>query len=105
MALLVIALGAVMVSLPAAARGIGGRLKPAEWSLLSTAAVVGGTVIAQFGLAMLAAPTVLRALGVDAIADACDRAIAPLTPFGDAGGWVALGLLGLSAAAGGHRFW
>src|SRR5712691_566056 len=53
-----------VLALPAWARPAGRRLPPSEWSRLAATALVGGALAVETGLALLAAPTVLRAARV-----------------------------------------
>ncbi|MGH9152481.1 MAG: M48 family metalloprotease, partial [Acidimicrobiales bacterium] len=86
MAPLLLAGGLVLASLPAVLRRLGRRLGPAEWARLCLAALVSGAALVELGAALWAAPTLLRAMGVPALAMACDRLLGPLLPLGAAGG-------------------
>lgn len=67
------------------------RLPPAEWAQLSLALLVFGAVAFETALVLLGAPTVLRALGVPALADICQRMLGDLVPGGPVVGWWAAG--------------
>jgi hypothetical protein len=87
---LVLLLGSVtLLALPGIARRAGRQLEPAEWARLCLFALVGGAVAAEAAFLLVAAPTVLRAAGVPALAAACERMLQPLTPGGPATGWAA----------------
>lgn len=101
MVLPLILAGLALAALPGLARPIGRRLPPAEWSQLTFLGLIGGTIVIEAGLILLAAPTVLRSFDVGALADACSRLAGPLVPFGDVGGWVAAALAAGTAVAGG----
>lgn len=105
MASALVAAGLLLLALPVAARSVGRRIPSPEWARLCVAALFGGVLLVEVGLVLLAAPTVLRALGVPALAQACDRLVGPLTPLGATGGWTAalLAVLGATAAVQGWR--
>lgn len=86
MAPLLLAGGLILVSLPAVLRPVGRRLGPAEWARLCLSALVAGAALVELGAVLWAAPTLLRALGVPALATACERLLGPLLPLGAAGG-------------------
>ena len=86
MAPLLLAGGLVLASLPAVLRRLGRRLGPAEWARLCLTALVSGAALVELGALLWAAPTLLRAMGVPALAMACDRLLGPLLPLGAAGG-------------------
>lgn len=89
MAPVLIAAGLLLLGLPAAGRPVGRRIRSGEWARLCLAALLGGVVLVEVGLVLLAAPTVLRAAGVPALAQACGRLVGPLVPLGPVGGWAA----------------
>lgn len=97
MALALVVFGLLMVSLPALCRRGGRQLRSYEWARLSAGGLVAGVVVVEVGLILLAMPTVLRAAGVEALAAACGRVVAPLIPFGEIGGWISAGLALLTA--------
>lgn len=97
MALALVAFGLLLASLPALCRRGGRRLGAREWARLSVGGLVAGVVLVEVGLVLLALPTVLRALGVEAFAAACGRVLAPLIPFGVVGGWVSAALAACTA--------
>jgi len=105
--LLIGALG--LLVLPGATRRLGRRLAPAEWARLCGLALLAGVVVLEVTALLYAAPTVLRAVGVHALAEACERALGPLVPGGPAAGWtaaaaaVALPVLVLRAGAQARR--
>lgn len=92
MASALVVFGMLLASLPALCRRAGKRLDSREWARLSVGGLVAGVVLVEVGLVLLALPTMLRALGVEAFAAACGRVLAPLVPFGVVGGWVSAAL-------------
>jgi Zn-dependent protease with chaperone function len=100
--LLLIVGGFALLVLPAVLRSVGRRLTPAEWSRLCATALVGGALTVEAGAILYAAPTVLRAVGVDALASACERMLGHFAPGGLWAGWAsAVGALTIAALAGG----
>jgi hypothetical protein len=92
MASSLVLIGLGVAALPALLRRLGRRLAPSEWAQLTFIALVGAGVLVEAGLILVAAPTVLRSIGMGVLADACDRLVGPLTPLGDGVGWVAAAL-------------
>lgn len=90
-----VAVALALLALPGVVEGLGRRLAPSEWARLCIAALAGGALLLELALVLRAAPAVLRALGVPALASACERLLGPLTVGGAPVGWVA----GLGAAA------
>lgn len=78
-----------LLALPGAARRLGRRLAPAEWSRLCVAALVGGALAIELSVLLYAAPTVLRFIGVAGLADICERALGAFLPGGARLGWPA----------------
>lgn len=89
MAPLLLAGGLLLASLPAVLRRLGRRLGPTEWARLCLTALVSGASLVELGAVLWAAPTLLRVMGVPALAMACDRLLGPLLPLGAAGGTLA----------------
>lgn len=104
MAPALLAVGLLLLSLPAAARPLGRRVSSAEWARLSTGALFAGVVLVEVALALVAAPTLLSAVGSPALAQACERLVGPLMPLGDAGGWTA-GFLAIFVAGSAVSGW
>lgn len=102
MAVALVLAGLFAGALPALGRPIGRRIGSSEWAQLSLVSLVGAAILVQSGLVLMAAPAVLRFLGVSALASACDRLVGPLTPFGTTGGWVAAALAVATPALGWH---
>jgi Zn-dependent protease with chaperone function len=99
--LLLIVSGFGLLALPALLRSVGRRLTPPEWSKLCAAALVGGALTVETGAVLYAAPTVLRAVGVSALANACERMLGHFAPGGPWVGWAcALGAATIAALAG-----
>lgn len=92
MAPVLVAAGLVVAALPALGRPVGRRIATAEWAKLCLAALVGGALAVEAGAVLVAVPTVLRAAGAPALAQACGRLVHPLLPLGAAGGWLAAAL-------------
>lgn len=89
---IVLGLGALaLLVLPAAAWRVGRKLRPQEWARVVVACLLSGAVGVELALGLLAAPTVLRALGVRELAAACARTVGDLAPGGPGIGWVAAG--------------
>lgn len=100
MAALVVVLGIGVVALPGLLARLGRQLNPKEWTYLSAIAIAGGMVLVEGGLLLLAAPTLLRAVGVPALANACERLLSPVvaTESPIAGWTAAAAAVGLGAA-------
>lgn len=90
-----VAAAVVLLALPGALDRVGRRLAPQEWAKLSAFALASGLVLLEIVLILRAAPTVLRAGGVEWLADACERVLRPLVAGGSTVGWIA----GLAAVA------
>ncbi len=101
MGVVMVLAGLGLVALPGLARSLGRRLAPSRWAALALAAIVIGGGVFELGLLAYAAPTVLRALGVPALASACERMLGALVPGGALVGWAAaaLGVLVAGLAA------
>src|SRR6266705_600755 len=80
-----------LLSLPCLLRQLARGLAPAEWARLNVVLLVLGAVTFETALVLLGAPTVLRALGVPALADLCQRFLGDLAPGGFVVGWWAAG--------------
>jgi Zn-dependent protease with chaperone function len=98
-AVLVLA-GLALLVLPGAFASTGRHLRPREWGRLNLAAMRLGLWAIQFGLFLVAAPTVLHAACVHSVADACHRVLGPVMPGGAVTGWAsAAATVGLFGAA------
>ncbi|MBW3575952.1 MAG: M48 family metalloprotease [Actinobacteria bacterium] len=84
--------GGLLLALPGLAHRLARRVPPEHWARASAAALVVGAVMVQLTALLVAAPTVLRAVGVHALAAACERLLGPMTPGGDVVGWTAAAL-------------
>jgi uncharacterized protein YjeT (DUF2065 family) len=105
-ALVLVAAGLMVSSLPAVARPLGRRISSAEWAQLNLIAMVGSVMVVEAGFVLLASTTVLGALSFGAVASACEELIGPLTPLGPVGGWLAAALAAMTPALAwraGHR--
>jgi len=89
MAIVLLIGGAGLLALPGLGRGLGRLLAPREWTKLCAVALTAGAASVEIGVVLLAAPTLLRTLGVHALEAACERLAGPLAPVGPAG-WVAV---------------
>lgn len=101
MGVVMVLAGLGLVALPGLARPLGRRLAPSRWAALALAAIVMGGAVFELGVLAYAAPTVLSALGVPALASACERMLGSLVPGGEVVGWAAaaVGLLVAGLAA------
>lgn len=93
MSAVLILAGVALLVLPGVADSRARSLHPSEWSRINRLAMRSGVAAVQLGLFLTAAPTILRAVGVESVADACHRALGPVLPGGVVTGW-------FSAAAG-----
>lgn len=84
--------GGLLLALPGLAHPLARRVPPEHWARASAAALVVGAAMVQLTALLIAAPTVLRALGVHALAAACERLLGPMTPGGGVVGWTAAAL-------------
>lgn len=91
-----------LLGLPCLLRRLARRLPPAEWAQLSVVLLVFGAVAFETALVLAGAPTVLRALGVPALADICQRMLGDLVPGGSVVGWWAAGSALAIPLIGGH---
>lgn len=89
--------GLGLVALPALLRPRGRSLVPRRWALLCSVALAGGAAVFEAGLLLYAAPTALAALGVPALAAACQRLVSGVAPGGEVAGWAA-GAVAVAAA-------
>lgn len=64
-----------------------GDVPPAEWARLAAGSVRAGLLALQTGLVLGAAPTVLRSIGFEDVADVCHRIAGPVMPAGSSAGW------------------
>lgn len=94
MTLLLLVSGLGLLSIPACARPLGRRLPPAEWAKACAGLLAAGAVVVEASLAIQAAPTMLRMVGLQAIADLCEHVAPGGAPVGIAaavaGGVIAL---------------
>ena len=78
-----------LLLVPGVAARWGRQLPPAEWARLATTAVLGGAVMFEVSLLLLAAPTVARAAGTTPLASICHHLMGTLAPGGPVMGWIA----------------
>jgi hypothetical protein len=84
--------GGLLLALPGFAQPLARRLPPEHWARASAGALLVGAAMVQLSAMLVAAPTVLGALGVHSLAAACERLLGPVTPGGDVMGWAAAAL-------------
>lgn len=89
MSVVLLAVGVTLLGLPRLLRSVGRAVSPDTWARWCLHAIWLGMVTVAAGLATTAIPTVLRTLGVPALATACERSLAPLQPGGPIAGWLA----------------
>jgi Zn-dependent protease with chaperone function len=80
MTLLMLLSGLGLLVMPACARPLGRRLPPSEWAKACAALLASGAIVVEASLALQAAPTVLRAAGLESVAELCDHAFGPVAP-------------------------
>lgn len=93
MSLVLVVAGVALMLLPALAAGASRQLRPSEWASLAVGATWLGLRSIQVGLLLTAAPTVLRAIGVDSVAEACHRILGPIMPAGPLLAWMSTAAL------------
>jgi hypothetical protein len=84
--------GFVLVSLPALLRPAGRRLEPEKWAIVCRLTMALGWAAVEAALVGQAAPTILRALDVSALAAVCERVIGTWVPGGTVVDWAAFGV-------------
>lgn len=99
-----VAAAVVLLALPGALDRPGRRLAPQEWAWLNAVALGGGLVLLEIVLVLLAAPTLLRAGGVEWLAEACEQVLRPLVAGGSTIGWIA-GVVAVAMPAAGFASW
>ncbi len=82
MTLLLLGCGLGLLVVPACARPVGRRLPPSEWAKACAGLVGIGAILIEASLALQAAPTVLRAAGLEDVAELCEHALGPVAPGG-----------------------
>ncbi len=103
MAFVILVSGGLLLALPGLTASLARRMVPKRWARLCVAALSTGAVLVALSFALIAAPTVLSALGVHTLAAACHRLLGPLAPGGTLVGWTAaLAAVALSGS-GTHR--
>ncbi|MDQ3353046.1 MAG: M56 family metallopeptidase [Actinomycetota bacterium] len=89
MAFVILLSGGAFLVLPGLVLRPGRRMAPARWAWLCVVSLVVGATMVQLTTLLLAAPTVLHALGIPALASACQRLLGSLVPGGALVGWAA----------------
>jgi hypothetical protein len=93
---LLVSSGFALLILPGIVVQRWNRLSPRDWTRLNFASLRIGLWAVRGGLALSAAPTILRALGVEHAAVACHELFGPVLPGGAPIGWMsAVALLAL----------
>jgi Zn-dependent protease with chaperone function len=82
MTLLLLVSGLGLLSIPACARPLGRRLPPAEWTKICAGLLAAGALVIQASLVVQAAPTMLRSVGLDSVAELCEHALGTVVPGG-----------------------
>ena len=82
MTLLLLLSGLGLLGLPACARRLGRRLPPAEWARVCAGLLAAGAIVVEASLAIQAAPTMLRTVGLEDIADMCEHVAPGGAPVG-----------------------
>jgi hypothetical protein len=82
MTLLLLLCGLGLLVVPACARPVGRRLPPSEWAKACAGLLGIGAILVEASLALQAAPTVLRAVGLEGVAELCEHALGPVAPGG-----------------------
>jgi hypothetical protein len=96
MTLLLLLSGFGLLGLPACARPLGRRLPPAEWARVCAGLLAAGALVVEASLALQAAPTMLRTVGLEDIADLCEHVAPGGTGLGTAAA-VTAGIIALLA--------
>ena len=100
MTALLVSSGMALLVLPGLLMRRWSSLSPRDWARLNFASLGVGLWAVRVGLALSAAPTVLRALGVEHAAVACHELFGPVLPGGAPIGWMsAAGLVALQLRA------
>lgn len=87
MTALLVATGIGLLVLPGMLAQRWDHLCPREWTRLNVASLVIGLWAVRVGLLLSAAPTILRAVGVEQAAMACHELFGPVLPGGAPIGW------------------
>ena len=105
MTLLLLFSGLGLLGLPACARPLGRRLPPAEWARVCAGLLAAGAIVVEASLAIQAAPTMLRTVGLEDIAEMCEHVAPGGAPVGIAAATAAvvIALLAGRAALGVRR--
>jgi Zn-dependent protease with chaperone function len=82
MTLLMALSGLGLLVVPACARPVGRRLPPSEWAKVCAALLASGAIVVEASLVLQAAPTLLRAAGLEGVAELCEHALGPVAPGG-----------------------
>jgi hypothetical protein len=82
MSLLLLISGLGLLAIPAGTRSLGRHLPPAEWAKICAGLLAAGAIVVEVSLIIQAAPTMLRMVGLDGIADLCEHALGTMMPGG-----------------------
>lgn len=89
MALVLLIGGFCLLALPAIGRRLGRRLDPSEWARLCAGLLGAGAAVFEFGLGLVALPTLARAAGFAELAHVCERMLGIMAPGTGPVGWAA----------------
>lgn len=89
MAVVLVAGGLFLLTLPAAARGLGRHLDPSEWARLCAGVLGAGAAVFEFAMLLVALPTVARSAGFPELAHICERMLGVMAPGSGPLGWAA----------------
>jgi hypothetical protein len=93
-------LALALLWLPRLAHGLGRRLSPEHWSLITRRSMVTGTWAFGLSLLGLTFSTVSRTLGASRLAELCDELLGHLPHGAPNAGWIAATLLVLGVSGG-----
>ena len=96
---LVLTVGLALLGFPVWASAWGRGLPPRDWARIVTSSLGMGAAALGTSLLLVAAPTLLAAVGLHYTAAWCDRVMYGIAPAGSAQGWAAVALLGVASAA------
>jgi Zn-dependent protease with chaperone function len=92
MTLLLLGLGLGLLTIPALVRPLARRLPPSEWAKACAGLLAVGWMAMEASLLLQAAPTLLRTVGLERLAELCEHALGPVAPGGPVLGVVAGGV-------------
>lgn len=87
MSVILVLIGVVLMVLPGHVAPRARVLSASEWGWLNRVILTVGFTAVQLGLVLVAAPTILRSVGLEAVADACHWLLGPMVFGGAPVGW------------------